>query len=152
MSRRRDTKTLDLLAWEPPVIVQSFPAEKIRAADLRVLVAKVVSLALKDCASPREEIANTIGDWLGENCTEAMLNAYSSEARGDKVPSLVRFIGIAHATGAAQPMLQAVAELFDLAVIPTRYVSAVEDAMLSDRVEELQHRQRVKRREWKGAR
>jgi hypothetical protein len=49
-------------------------------------------------------------------------------------------------------MLQAVAELFDLAVIPTRYVSAVEDAMLSDRVEELQHRQRVKRREWKGAR
>jgi hypothetical protein len=153
MSRRhRDSRTMDLLSWQPPAVVKSFPPEKVRAANLRSTIAKAISLSMKECSLPRDQVAVVVSDWLGERCTEAMLNAFASEARDDHMPSLVRFIAIAHATGDAQRLLQAIAELFDLAVIQSRYVPAIEDAMLADQVEELKQRQQLKRREWKGNR
>lgn len=154
MSRRRDTETLDLLSWEPPAVVHSFAPEKIRASSLKTMISKVTSAALKEAASKdpsrtREQVAEMMGEWLGEACTETMLNAYASEAREDHVPSIVRFLGIAHATGCAQEMLQALAELFGLAVVPEHYVPAIEAEMIADQVESLKTRQQAKRREWK---
>jgi hypothetical protein len=152
MPRRRDNQTLDLLNWQPPAVVKAFPPEKIRAASLRALISKATALALKESGRERREVVQIMGEWLGEACTETMLNAFASEARENHVPSLVRFLGIAHATGDAQRMLQALADQFDLAVIPARYVPAIEDAMITDRLEELKQRQQLKRREWKGPR
>ncbi|MBK8157951.1 MAG: hypothetical protein IPK59_03895 [Rhodospirillaceae bacterium] len=64
----------------------------------------------------------------------------------------IRFLGICHATGDAQRLLQALADHFDLAVIPTRFVAAIEEAILTEKIEELQQRKQLSRGRWKGPR
>jgi hypothetical protein len=150
--QRKDNKTMDLLNWQPPAIVRSFPPDKIRAASLRALIAKATAAALKECGRPRAESAALMSDWLGEPCSENMLHTFASEGREDHVPSLVRFLGIAHATGDAQRLLQVLADQFDLAVIPTKYVGAIEDAIIADTIEDLKQRQQLARKGWKGPR
>jgi hypothetical protein len=146
---RHDDRTLDLLSWEPPAPVAAFPEEKVRAADLRAMIAKAVSLSLKDCGKSRAEIASEMSAYLGEATSEHMLNAYASEAREEHVISIVRFIGLAHATGDAQRLLQLLADRFDLAVIPARYLAAIDDAVIADKIDELKQRQQMSRRSWK---
>jgi hypothetical protein len=147
--RQRDNGTLDLLSWQPPEPVRAFPAEKVRAASLRAAVAKAVSLALKECEQDREEIAVAIGEYLGEPCSKAMLDAYASEAREEHVINVVRFIALMHATGDRR-LLQMLAEPFGLAVIDARYLPAIEDALLDDKIAELTQRRQFARRKWKG--
>lgn len=150
--QRNDGKTMDLLAWEPPKTTRAYPPEKIRASSLRALISKATSAALKECGRPREQTAEIVSEWLGEPVTEHMLNTFASEGREDHVPSLIRFLGIAHATGDAQRLLQALADHFELAVIPARYVAAIEEAIITDKIEELTQRQKLSRGRWKGAR
>jgi len=149
---RKDGKTLDLLAWEPPVPTRAFEPEKIRASSLRAGIAKATSAALKECGNPRGATAKAMSDWLGEPVTENMLNTFASEGREDHVPSLIRFLGICHATNDAQRLLQALADHFDLAVIPARYVAAIEEALLAEKIEELQRRKQLSRGLWKPSR
>lgn len=150
MTRRRDGDTLDLLSWKPPEQVQAFPAEKVRAANLRAALAKAVSLALKECEQDREEIAAAMGEYLGEPCPKSMLDAYASEAREEHVINVVRFLALMHATGDRR-LLQLLAEPFGLAVIDARYLPAIEDALLDDKIAELTQRRQHARRKWKGA-
>ncbi|MBF5095298.1 DNA transposition protein [Azospirillum sp. INR13] len=150
MSRRRDTQTLDLLAWQPPEPVRAFPPEKVRAASLRSAVAKAVSLALKECGRDRDDVAQAMGEYLGEACPKTMLDAYASEAREEHVINVVRFIALMHATGDRR-LLQLLAEPFGLAVIDARYLPAIEDALLDDKIAELTQRRQFARRRWKGA-
>jgi len=149
---RRDTDTLDLLAWAPPEPVRAYPEERVRAADLRSMVSKAVSNALRECGKPRDEIAAEMSEYLGEDVPGSMLDAYASEAREKHSINLVRFLALAHATGDAQPLLQLLAAHFGLAVIPDRYLPAIEDAIIADKIEELSARQKVARRNWRGPR
>lgn len=149
VKRRQDDRTLDLLSWEPPAPIAAFPEEKVRAADLRAMLAKAVSLSLKECDRSRAEIAAEMSQYLGEPTSENMLNAYASEGREEHVINIVRFIGLAHATGDAQRLLQLLANQFGMAVIPQRYVAAIEDAVIADKIDELKQRQQVSRRSWK---
>lgn len=147
--QRHDNKTLDLLGWQPPAPVKRFAEEKVRAATLRGAIAKAVSVALKECGKDRDQVAQEMTDYLGEEVKRTILDAYASEAREDHVINLPRFIALMHATG-DQRLLQVIAELFGLAVIPQRYLPAIEEAILADKIEELQQRHRMARRTWKG--
>jgi hypothetical protein len=151
MSRQRgDTRTLDLLAWKPPETVQAFPVEKVRAASLRAGIAKGVALALKECGRTREQVAEQIGEYLGEACPKNMLDAYASESREEHVINVVRFLALVHATGDKR-LLQMLVEPFGLAVIDNKYLPAIEDAMLDDKIGELTQQRQLARRKWKGA-
>ncbi|WP_374653084.1 DNA transposition protein [Dongia sp.] len=150
--QRNDGKTMDLLNWQPPATAAAFPAEKVRAATLRAKISKAVALSLHECGQDRDKIAAEMTAFLGEDCPKNMLDAYASEGREDHVINLIRFIGLAHATGDAQRLLQTFAEMFDLAVIPARYVAAIEEAIITDKIEELTQRQKLSRGRWKGAR
>lgn len=148
--RQRDNGTLDLLSWVPPEPVKAFAPEKVRAHSLRATLAKAVSLALKECGRTRDAIAEAVAEYLGEACPKSMLDAYASEAREEHTISVVRFIALMHATGDRR-LLQMLAEPFGLAVIDARYLPAIEDALLDDKIAELTQRRQFARRKWKGA-
>jgi hypothetical protein len=147
---RRDRNTLDLLAWAPPTPTQAFPPEKVRAASLRAQVAKAVALALRECGKAREQVAEDVSEYLGEPMPKTMLDAYASESREDHVINVVRFLALVHATRDYR-LLQLLAEPFGLAVIDSRYLPAIEDAVLDDKIAELTQRRQLARRKWKGA-
>ncbi|SBW09266.1 Phage-related DNA transposition protein(B) [uncultured Alphaproteobacteria bacterium] len=150
MSRHRDTRTYELLSWQPPEPAQAFEPEKVRAASLRTSICRALAVSLKDCGKEREEIAAEIGKFLGEPCSKAMLDAYASEAREDQVISLLRFLGLIHATHDIR-LMQVLAEMFDWAVVPAKYLPAIEESIIADKIEELTQRRSVVRKLWKGA-
>ncbi|HYG91175.1 MAG TPA: DNA transposition protein [Azospirillum sp.] len=150
MSRSRDTRTYDLLAWEPPQPAKAFAPEKVRAASLRSMVCRAVAAALKECGKDRDQVAEEIGTYLGEPCAKTMLDAYASEAREDHTIPLIRFLGLVHATGDIR-LLQVLANQFGWAVVPQKYLPAIEESIIADKIEELQQRRVLARKTWKGA-
>ena len=90
---------LDLLAWEPPQAVARFPAEAVRGASLSTRMCRAVAAALKESDLPREKIAREMGAFLGQEVSKNMLDSYASQAREGHVITLLRFIGLLHATG-----------------------------------------------------
>lgn len=150
MAQQRDQRTLDLLSWEPTQPARAFEPEKVRASSLRSMICRAIALALKDCDRDRDEIAEEIAAYLGETCPKNMLDAYASEAREDHTIPLVKFLGLIHATRDMR-LLQILAQQFGWAVIPERYLGAVEEAVISAKEEELGQLKRQARRKWRGA-
>ncbi len=150
-ARRRDDRTLDLLAWQPPEPVVAFLPEQVRAASLKAALAKGVSLALKECGLDREAAAQVISEFLGERVSKDMLDAYASEAREDHVINVVRFQALLHVTGDRR-LLQMLAEPMGWAVIDKRYLPAIETALLDEKINELSQRKALAQRAMKGGR
>lgn len=151
MSRRRDPRTPDLFDWEPPVVAPEAPETKVRSATRRGRVAKTISLVLKECGMSREEVARRMSDVLGEEVSLNMLQAYASEAREEHRISLERAFALSEATRDPR-VLQIGAKLTGYVLVPERYLAAIEDAMLDDKIEELTQRRQMSRRKWKGPR
>lgn len=133
---RGDTDTLDLLTdWTPPEIVKRFDDRAVRSASLRDTVALAVAEALRSVDTPREEIAEAMSDWLGEDVTKNMLDAYASPARAEHTISYLRLLALVHVTGDVRA-LQIGAELFGHLVVEERYVEWVRVGMRADRKEQ----------------
>jgi len=96
---RGDTRTLDLLDWEPAPIVEAFAPERVRCSNLRAKIARAASETLTDSPFSRAIIAKDMGLWLGEEVSENMLNAYASMAREDHTISYLRLLALVHVTG-----------------------------------------------------
>lgn len=133
---RGDNATLDLLNWEPPRIVERYDEAHVRASTLRARIAKAVGETLKESNTPREEIAARISDWLGENVTRHMLDAYASEAREEHTISVLRLAALIEATGDVR-LLQLIAEMFGHSVIEDKYVAWVEIGQLATTKDEI---------------
>ena len=149
---RHDTNTGDLLSWEPPAVVARFDETRIRTASLRAKVARAVSETLKDCELGRDEIAERMSEWLNEDVSKNMLDAYASEAREDHTITFHRLLALVHVTGDVRP-LQVGADLFDHSVIDNRYLPWVEVGQLADKRDELEKSfEAARRNARKGAR
>lgn len=86
----RDLATADLFGEPAPVPPGSLACS--------VEIAHTMSEALKDCTHGRKEVAARMSRFLGRTVTEAMLNAYTSEAREGHNVSLERAIAFDQAT------------------------------------------------------
>lgn len=149
---KRDDRTLDLLAWEPPALVDRFDETSVRAATLRARIAHAVSATMKDCRLAREEIARRMSDWLGEKVTKNMLDAYASEAREAHTIPFLKLLALVHVTRDVR-LLQLGAELFDRSVVEDRWLPWVEVGQLADRKEDIDSAfQSARRMARKGAR
>lgn len=147
---RRDSTTLDLLSWEPPSVAVRFEDEAtVRASGAAQRVSRAVAATLKDCDIDRAEIAQRMSDYLGEEVSKNMLDAYASQARENHNLTLARAFALLHATGDAR-ILGTELERFGLAIIPTRYLAAVEEAMWAEREERSHANKLAARRRWKG--
>ncbi|OSQ49649.1 hypothetical protein [Thalassospira alkalitolerans] len=149
---RGDNTTLDLLTeWNPPAVAVRFTQpERVRGSSFSQRISRAVSEVLKDCGKTREEIAAAMSEYTGEEVTKNILDAYSSMARESHTISLERAFALLHATGDAR-IFGMELERFDLAVIPERYLGAVDDAMIEDQREQLRKSQLAARRRWKGS-
>ncbi|TWB58717.1 hypothetical protein [Nitrospirillum viridazoti] len=147
-----DSQTLDLLSWEPPAVVPTFSPEQVRAESLRGQVSRAVAQCLKDAALAgleRKAIAQRMSEYLGESVSPDMLNNYASQAREDQSISALRLSALAHATGDVRPFQILVAP-FGHAVIPSRYLPAIEEALVTEQMEKLGRRLKRARRAWRG--
>lgn len=150
MKDRADRSTLDLLNWRAPDVSVRFEDERqVRAASLAGRVSRAVAATLKESGRSREEIAAEMSDYLGADVSEGMLAAYASGQREDHNISLVRALALLNATGDARLF----GELLDphgFAVIPKKYLAAIEEAMCDDVIERAQGRKKLARRTWRG--
>lgn len=135
--RRRDDRTLDLLSWEPPELVERFDETTVRAASLRSRIAKAVSETLKSARMPRGQVAAKMSDWLGEDVSKNMLDAYASEAREEHTIPFLRVLALLHVTGDVR-LLQLGAELFGHSVVDDKFLPWVEAGQLADKRDDIQ--------------
>lgn len=71
-------------------------------------------------------------------------------AQAEAAAAMRKLVALIHATRDLR-LLQMIADEFDLAVIEQRYLPAIEDAVLDDKIAELTQRRVLARRRWKGA-
>jgi hypothetical protein len=151
MGRAPRTTGTPLLDWQPPEVAPSFEDVQVRSASLRGRIAKAVSTVLKDCDLGRAEIAFRMGEYLSEDVSLAMLDAYASEAREDHVISVVRLIALFRVTEDAR-LIQVLTDGSDYRVIPAKYMGAIKAAIIKDKISELEREAALADREWKGPR
>ena len=151
--KKRCSQTFDLLDWDVPTIAPTVPVEQVRAGSLRGRMARAVSMVLREAQLSREDIAVRMTEFLQEDkpVTLAMLDAYASQAREEHTISAIRLVALAHATGDLRA-IQVLTEAIDHSIVPSRYVPAIEDALLDDKIEQLTRAKKQKRAEWRGAR
>jgi len=146
---KHDTKTGDLLSWEPKPPVKIYSEEQVRAATLQTRICHAITLAIKESPLGRKDIAAKMSKFLGEEVPKNMLDAYTSEARTDHNISHARLIALAAATGDMR-LLSIGPEMFDHAVIEKRYLGAVKEAMCEAAIEDLKQQKSQARKTWKG--
>jgi hypothetical protein len=136
MSRFRDPHTADLLAWQPPEPIQKFEPAQVRAATIDQKICKAMKVALKESVLSRGQIAEEMGDFLGERISKAMLDAYVSPARDTHNISLTRFLALVHVTRDRR-LLELLAELFGWCVVDERFAEAIKEVELAEKREEI---------------
>lgn len=151
MTRRRDPYTKDLFTWEPDPVRIAYADEVKGRGELDSQISRVISQALrdaKDAGTSRMEIAGRMARYLGRPISEDALNKWASEATDDRRIPLDAFIALADATDSKE-LVGFVAGLFDLAVIPDRFVELIEIHQLEEhkkqveaRLQALQHKSR----------
>lgn len=141
--QRSDRKTLDLLSWHPSSPkVERFDEQMVRAATISGKIALAVSRILADVKVrekeplEREDVARRMGEFLGEEVSKNMLDAYASQSREDHKISVPRAVALMHATDDYR-LLTLLAEELGLTVIPRKYEGTVREAILAEKIEEL---------------
>lgn len=138
----------DLLSWTSPV--QAFEPRRVRGATLAASLAKGISAALKACGKSREQVAQDLGDYLGDPLEKTTLDKWASEASEGYLPTIVRFVGLIHATK-SQELLQLIADQFGWAVVDKRFLPAIELAAMTIKKEELDRHVAALRRDLRNA-
>lgn len=81
---RRDTRTMDLLAWEPPQVAAGYGADVAGRGPMENKIARLISQALRDAQDEhgltRETVAGLMTLELHRSITKDMLDKWSSEA------------------------------------------------------------------------
>ena len=103
--------TLDIFAYQPPPVVNTYDEVKVRAASFKNRIAKTVFTTLKECGMTREKIAKGMTEYLGEEVTKNMLDAYASQGLEEYSISVHRLLALVHVTGDMR-ILQVMVEPF----------------------------------------
>lgn len=131
-----DPRQQNLLAWTPPPAMPRYEEKKVRAQSIEDRIARAVSEAMKESQSSRDDLAQQMGDYLGEPVPKNMLDAYSAQSRTEHVIPIVRFIALLHATG-DQRLLNVIAEMCGWAVVDRKFVPLITATILHAKEEEL---------------
>ncbi len=139
---RRDPYTKDLFAWEPEPVRVAYADEVKGRGTLDSQISRVISQALRDAKDngvSRMEIAGKMARYLGRPISEDALNKWASEAIDDRRMPLDAFIALADATESVE-LIGFVAGLFNLAVVPDRFVELIEMHQLEEHKREVDAR------------
>ena len=144
---RRDSTTLDLFEWNPPVIAHD--DAQVRSNTFRGRVSRAVSTTLSECGMSRGEVAAAMAA-AGVPVSENVLNRAASESDDEHMLGIERLWALCRVTGDWRP-IAVMLDGSDKVVIDRKYLGAVREAMAQAEIERLESIKRVARREWRGA-
>src|SRR5581483_6822023 len=128
----RDSSTIDLFRdYAPGPVVPRYPAERVKAATLRMLLARAIAQTLAEQHKPRAEIAAEMSSYLDEIVTPAMLDKYASQASAAHTIPAHRLIALVVATGDVR-LLNALAAEAGLIVIGAKYEALIKREMAKE--------------------
>lgn len=142
MKRGRDPHTKDLFAWEPEPVRVAYATEVMGRGDLDSQISRVIGQALRDAKDnslSRSEIAGRMASFLGRPVSEDTLNKWASESTDDRRIPLDAYIALSKAT-ASYELIGFIASLFDLAVVPDRFVELIETHQLEEHMRDIEAR------------
>lgn len=144
MSKRtRDEFTLDMFSgWTPPRVAVNFEPGTIPGNRLASRISRAIAKALKESGKTRPTVAGLMTEHAGRNVSVAMLDAFASEAKTGNNITVDLYAALIHATGKKE-LLGFLADDFDLAVIPKRYESVIELALIADHKRMIESRERL---------
>lgn len=148
--KARDRATSDLFDWRPPQVAAGFE-ELAPGGRIAARISRAVALALKECGKSRAEIARAMSDELGASVSEAMLDAYASQAKEGHRITLERFIALAQATGCVD-LIGFVAGFFGQVVVPERYAALIELHLIEEHERDVARRKQAVEARWRAAR
>lgn len=154
MARLRDPYTKDLFAWEPEPVRVAYADEVKGRGGLDSQISRVIAQALRDAKDDgisRMEIAAEMARFLGRPISEDALNKWASEASDDRRITLDAFIALAKAADSSE-LIGFVAGLFDLAVVPDRFVDIIELQQMEEHCEAMEARRAALRAKVRGRR
>lgn len=142
-----DTGTLDLLSWQPPAPPKPTRIERPTGEDLAARITLEVATALRESPLTREEIAERVGEYLGETISRGVLDQYASQAKDDHNISAYRLAALARVLERPQ-LLLLLAGAVECTVVHQRWIPAIQEAQLTAQREEIDRQLKVARRSW----
>ncbi len=148
MKKKRCEVTSDLFDWTPAKITKEYEKQAVKAQSANAKYAKAVALTLLECHLSREEIASQMSDYLNENISENMLNAYASETRAAHMISVSRLEALIFVTKDSR-LLSLIAEIFQLIVVDSMFSHLIKAVQFGDKAAEFEAEQKQHRSKFK---
>ncbi len=114
-----------------PVPHTEFDKESVKAATIKGKWAMAISQALKDYAMSREEVAEKMSLYLGEEVKASMLNAYASQGRDTHIINLSRLEALIYVTQDRR-LINLLADILDCRAVPNAYARHMNYAHLKE--------------------
>ncbi|TPI09174.1 hypothetical protein [Mesorhizobium sp. B4-1-1] len=147
----RKSNTLDLFRdYEPTNVVERFEPEKVHAWNLAGRLSKAVSLTLSEAQQPRADIAKAMSDYLKDEVSKAMLDAYASQAKEHSISAL-RLAALVSVTNDVRA-LNTLLEDAGMIVVPKKFEALIMREMADEAIERATRDRQAFDAQWRAKR
>lgn len=140
---RRDTRTIDLLAWEPPQVAAGYGIEVAGRGPMENKIARLISQALRDALDERgltrEAVAGLMALELHRPITKDMLDKWSSEASTSHRIPLDAFCAMVKVLE-AESLLGFIPQLLGYIAVPAKFGDIIEMHLIEEKSRDLEAR------------
>lgn len=140
---RRDTRTMDLLAWEPPQVAAGYGADVAGRGPMENKIARLISQALRDAQDEqgltRETVAGLMTLELHRSITKDMLDKWSSEASTTHRIPLDAFCAMVKVLE-AESLLGFIPQLLGHIAVPAKFGDIIEMHLIEEKSRDLEAR------------
>lgn len=140
---RRDTRTMDLLTWEPPQVAAGYGAEVSGRGPIGNRIARLISQALRDAQDERgysrETVAGLMTLELHRSVTKDMLDKWSSEASTSNRIPLDAFCAMVKVLE-AESLLGFIPQLLGFIAVPAKFGDIIEMHLIEEKSRDLEAR------------
>lgn len=142
----RDTRTMNLLDWEPPQVAAGYAAEVAGRGNLENKIARLISQALRDASDERNasraDVAALMSLELGRPVTEDILNKWTSEASISHRIPLDAFCALVKVLEADE-LLGFIPSLLGYVAVPRKYADIIEMHLIEEKTRDLDARKQA---------
>lgn len=143
---RRDTRTMDLLAWEPPQVAAGYGVEVAGRGPLENRIARMIAQALRDAQDERglgrETVAGLMTLELHRSITKDMLDKWTSEASTSHRIPLDAFCALVKVLEADE-LLGFIPDLLGYVAVPKKYADIIEMHLIEEKARDLEARRQA---------
>ncbi len=137
---RRDSRTMDLLAWEPPQVAAGYGTDVAGRGPMENKIARLISQALRDAQDEqglnRETVAGLMTLELHRSVTKDMLDKWSSEASTTHRIPLDAFCAMVKVLE-AESLLGFIPQLLGHIAVPAKFGDIIEMHLIEEKSRDL---------------